>query len=153
MRSNNSSISASVMTSGGQTAMRSPSSGAHDQAFLLAEVADRSRPPPWRDRKLFLVFLSATSSMPPIRPTPSASPTSGWSDKRRQPPAKSGRRLGAHGRRCRVLDRSRSSSAPPRGHRMAGIGEAVAERADLAGFGYRPCREISGDISTAEIGR
>ena len=64
-RSNNSSISSSLITSGGQSAMRSVGSGAHDQALFLGEAASRVwRHLPSAGSKCALVFLSATSSMP-----------------------------------------------------------------------------------------
>src|SRR6185436_1354795 len=75
--SNISLISSAVMTSGGQKATESP-------------IERTSSPNPWRmsaqalptpcfGPKARLVFLSATSSSPPISPTARPSPTSGWS--------------------------------------------------------------------------
>src|SRR5689334_16852815 len=77
-RSNSSPISASVMTSGGQKATRSPSSARTMRPSSSAKL--HSVAATWRvPSKLCLVFLSATSSTAPIRPSPTASPTSGCS--------------------------------------------------------------------------
>ena len=67
--------------------------GAADQAFVLRERYDFRRRRRVCCRRIAWIFLSLTSSRPPIRPTPRASPTRGWSASFVQPPLECGRDL------------------------------------------------------------
>src|SRR5262249_17226505 len=77
-RANSSSISSAVMTSGGHIVTVSPTT-----ARTINPSSSARRTQRWATCRLgsnaCLVFLSATSSTPPIRPSPRASPTSGCS--------------------------------------------------------------------------
>ena len=129
-----SSSSAEVMMSGGEKPMLSP-------------MARTIRPCSWAKRATWrrspslgsngvLAALSATISTPAIRPTPRTSPTSGWFLKRRSPPEGAAPPSG-HGRRCRAPRRSSALQRDRGADRMAGIGEAMAEGADLVAAGRR----------------
>ena len=133
-RSNNSSISGGDMTSGGQSDKMSPASERTIRPSASAKRDAACTDAAASARTTACVRLSATSSMPPISPMPRASPTSGCS-----PSARS---------RCLELRRHRRDLVDDpfaridlerlerdRGRdRMARIGEAVAEGADLAAF-------------------
>ena len=153
-RSNNSLISSSLITSGGQSAMRSAGSGAHDQAFLAPRNGGSSAPTcrsAIETRLGLLVghqFDAARSGRRPWPRPPADDLPAACSRVQEQ------RRDMAHMTDdvAALIDLD-GLERHRRGHRMAAIGEAMAQHADAFAIPGRSISVSSGDSSTAEIGR
>ena len=144
-----------LMMSGGDSVSTSPHHRAHDQAFGFGELHRARADAVLRHRTSACSFLSATSSTPPIRPSPRASPTSGCVAERLEPRLELRRALGGFfdDALARVdLDRLERDRG---GNRMAAIGEAVAEHADLFALGEQRLihRLRNHDAGDRQIGR
>ncbi len=154
-RSNSSSISAALMISGGRQRQNVAQHRANDQAFGFAELHGARRDTMLRGRTHACFFCRRRVPAPPIRPSPRASPTSGCSPSALSRAWNCGAAFGGFldDAVARVnLDRLQRDRG---GNRMAAIGEAVAEHADLFAFDEQRLVHRFGnhDAGDRQIGR
>jgi hypothetical protein len=128
---------------------------ADDEAKLLHDVDACGAHALLRVEGWRLVFLSATSSMAPIRPTPRASPTSGCSASFISRDWKTGATFARMLHDLVALIDLDGLQRHGTAHRMGGIGIAMAEGAELAALVQHRLIEVflDGDGRHREIGR